>query len=177
MKSGSLKARLLNELIEYAFNVGYLFLVFATFTWYRRLILAAYDITFTNYLVPFIEAFVLGKVIMIGGLFRLGRGLEARSLIYPTIYKTVVFVILVAVFKVIEHGLKGMWHGVGFWGALGETTEKDVYEILANSLVIFVALLPFFAVKELGRVQGRVSLSKLFFHRNAADAEPPEPTS
>jgi hypothetical protein len=52
--------------VEYWINVAYLALVFAAFTQYRRFLLAAYDITYTNYWVAVIEALILAKVIMIG---------------------------------------------------------------------------------------------------------------
>jgi len=41
--------------------------------------------------------------------------------------------------------------------------DKGFHELLAGSLVIFVALLPFFAIRELGRVIGTDKLSTLFF--------------
>ena len=43
---------------------------------YRRLVLAAHDITYTNYWVALIEALILAKVVMIGDVLRLGRGLD-----------------------------------------------------------------------------------------------------
>lgn len=107
------KAKFRRELVEYGFNVVYLTLVFAAFTVYRRLVLAAHDITYTNYWVAVIEALILGKVIMIGGVFHLGRGLEEKPLIYPTLYKTLVFTVFVAVDKLVEHAFKGLWQGHG----------------------------------------------------------------
>jgi len=89
-KGRELKEKARHGLIEYALNVVYLTLVFAAFTVYRRLVLAEYDIAYTNYWVALIEGLILGKVIMLGSLFRLGRGLEEKPLIYPALYKTVV---------------------------------------------------------------------------------------
>ena len=114
-----------------------------------------------------IEALVLGKVIMLGDVFRLGRGLEARPLIYPTLYKTLVFSALVAAFKVVEFGIKGLWQGVGFAGGLMLLSDKWSDELLANGLVLLVALIPFFAIKELGRVLGKDTVSSLFFRSRA----------
>lgn len=166
-KMEGLKEKARHELIEYGLNVIYLTLVFAAFTEYRRLILAAHDIAYENYWVALIEAVVLGKVIMIGGVFRLGRGLEGKPLIYPAIYKTLVFIVFVAVFKLAEHAIKGLWDGVGLMGGLVEFSEKGFHEVLANSLIVFVALIPFFAVKELGRVLGQKTIWALFFRRRA----------
>jgi len=170
-KTGSLKDKARHELVEYGFNIIYLTLVFASFTEYRRLLLAAHDITYENYWVALIEAVVLGKVIMIGGVFHLGRGLEAKPLIYPTLYKTFVFIIFIGIFKLIEHAIKGLWDGVGIAGGLIEYFDKGLHEVLANSLVVFVALIPFFAVKELGRVLGKEKMWTLFFRRRTESLE------
>ncbi|MBK8357853.1 MAG: hypothetical protein IPL15_02125 [Comamonadaceae bacterium] len=162
MKTQELKAKARHELIEYGVNVVYLTLVFAAFTVYRRILLAEHGVTHENYGFAVIEALVLGKVIMLGD-GRLGRGLEARPLIFPTLYKTLVFSALVAAFKVVEFGIKGLWQGVGFAGGLMLLSDKWSDELLANGLVLLVALIPFFAIKELGRVLGKDRLSSLFF--------------
>jgi len=161
--ASDLKNRVRHELIEYGFNVLYLTAVFATFTIYRRLMLAAHDITYTNYWFALIEALILGKVIMIGSVFHLGRGLDDRPLIYPTLYKTVVFTIFSAVFMLAEHAAKGLLSGRGIAAAFAEFTAQGYEVIITNSMVVFVALIPFFAMKELGRVMGREKIGRLFF--------------
>jgi hypothetical protein len=162
-KSGSWRGRVRDELVEYGFNVIYLAVVFAAFTVYQRLVLAAHGITYTNYWVALIEALILGKVIMIGGLFHLGRGLEDKPLIYPTLYKTFVFTIFVAVFKVIEHAIRGLVTGEGIAAGFAAFAEKGFHIVLANSMVVFIALIPFFAVRELGRLFGGAKIGALFF--------------
>jgi len=166
-KKGNLKEKIFHEFVEYWINVVYLTLVFAAFTQHRRFILASHDITYTNYWVAFIEALILAKVIMIGAVFRLGRGLENKSLIFPTLYKTVVFTLFVALFTVLENVIKGLWKGIGFVGGLNKFMGKGIHELLANSLVIFVAFIPFFAYRELGRVLGLEKIRALFFRRRA----------
>jgi hypothetical protein len=151
----NLKNKILNEMVGYWINVAYLTLVFAAFTQYRRFLLAAYDITYTNYGFAVIKALILAKVIMIGEVVRLGRGLEQKPLIYPTLYKTAMFTLFVGIFTLIEHAIKGLWSGKGLTGNLVEFLGKGSNELLANSLVVFVAFLPFFGVKELARVLGK----------------------
>ena len=164
-KTAGLKDKVRHGMIEYAINVIYLTLVFAAFTEYRRLILASHDIVYTDYGVAFIQAFILGKLIMIGAVFRLGQGLEAKPLIYPAIYKALVFSIFVAVFKIIEHMIKDLWSGTGFTESFVKLYGTGLYEVLANSMVVFAAFVPFFAVKELGRVLGEKKIRTLFFNR------------
>ena len=166
-KKRTLTKRIFQEMVEYWINVCYLTLVFAAFTQYRRFLLAAHDITYTNYGVAVVEALILGKVIMIGDMFRLGRGLDHKPLIYPTLYKTVVFCIYVGIFTVVEQMVRGLWHGKGFLGGIGEFFGKGPYELLASSLVVFVALVPFFGVRELGRVLGEDRIRTLFFRTRA----------
>ena len=119
-KKSNLKERVIHEVVEYWLNVVYLTFVFAAFTQYRRFLLAAHNITYTNYGIAVIQALILAKVIMIGDAVRLGRGLERKPLIYATLYKTTVFTIFVGVFKIIEHAIKGLWNGVGLMGDLAE---------------------------------------------------------
>ena len=164
--TSSLKNKVQHEFIEYAINVVYLTLVFAAFTEYRRLVLAAQGIEYTNYWFALIEAVVLGKVIMIGGVFHLGRGLEDKPLIYPTLYKTVAFVVFVFLFKVIEHAIRALWNGEVLADALGEFLKvKGFHEVIANSLIVLVAFVPFFALKELSRIYGGPRMFALFFRR------------
>jgi len=158
-----LKIWIFHEVSEYWMNVCYLALVFATFTQYRRLILASHDITYTNYWVAVIEALILAKVIMIGSVFRLGRGLEGKPLIYPTLYKTVVFTLFVGLFALGEHAVKVLWQGEGLTAGLAHFFGRGPHELLANSLVVFVAFVPYFGVKELGRILGEDKIRALFF--------------
>ncbi len=151
---GNLKKKLLHEVNVYFVYVVYLALVFAAFTQYRRLILADVGISYTNYGVAVIEALILAKVIMIGDVLHLGRRFEHRPLIFPILLNTAIFTLFVGVFTLIEHAIKGLFKGKGAVEGVMEFLGKGSYEILAGCLVIFVAFIPFFALRELGRVLG-----------------------
>lgn len=171
MQIERLTQRMRRELIEYAFNVAYLMFVFIAFTQYRRLLLAENSITYADHGLALIGALILGKVIMIGSVFRLGRWLESKPLIVPTIYKALLFCCFVVVLRIVEYSIRGLLRGDSFDAALGEfLAQKGVDEVLANSLAVLVALLPYFAVKELGRVLGPGRIAALFF-RTRASAE------
>jgi hypothetical protein len=166
-KKKDIKKKIYHEMVVYWTNVAYLTLMFAAFTQYRRLVLAAHDITYTNYWVAVIEALVLAKVIMIGDALRFGRRLEHKPLIYSTLLKTVVFSIFVGVFTIIEYVIKGLWKGTAFTELFGTFLGKGPHELLAGCLVTFVAFIPFFAFRELGRVLGEGKIWTLFFQRRA----------
>jgi hypothetical protein len=164
-RRASFKKKIVHEMVEYWINVAYLTLMFAAFTQYRRFVLAAHDITYTNYWVAVIEALVLAKVVMIGDVLRLGRRLEDRPLIYTTLLKTVVFTIFVGAFTLVERVIKGLWHGQGIAEQFNKFLGKGSHELLAGCLVVFVAFIPFFAFRELRRILGEGKLWALFFRR------------
>jgi len=157
------KQKIISEMIEYWLNVVYLVFFFSLFTWYRRLILAQYQISYMSYGVSIIEALVLAKVILIGNVLRLDRGLEDKPLIVPTLYKSAVFSLFVGLFSVLEQMTVSWLRGKGLAEGFEELMNKGKYELLARCLVVFCAFIPFFAFKELGRVMGKGKLQKLFF--------------
>ena len=158
------------EMTAYWINVAYLTIFFAVFTSYRRLILAHYDISYSNWGISLIKAMVLAKVIMIGSLFHFDRALENKPLIFPTLLKSVLFTLWVAFFALIESALRGFVHGKGLAGALDHLLSEGTHEFFAKCLVVFVAFIPFFAFKELGRVLGKGKIWKWFF-RKGPDAD------
>ncbi len=162
------KERILEETVEYLVNVSYLMLFFTLFTWYRRLILAEYGIGYFHYGAAIIEAVVLAKIVTVGGFLKFGRSMEHRSLIFPTLHKTVVFSICVGLVGVLEHAARGLILGQGIKGGLEELIHLGKYELLAKCLVTFCAFIPFFAFRELGRVLGKGKIRELFFKRTEA---------
>jgi hypothetical protein len=123
-KKENWKQKIFHEMFEYWMNFFYLTLMFGAFMAYKRLILATHDIIYTDYGIAVIQAAVLAKVIMIGGVFRLGRGLENKPLLFSTLYKTVVFIIFIGAFKFIEHMIKGLLQGKGLTQGLADHFGK-----------------------------------------------------
>jgi hypothetical protein len=172
-KKERLKKRIVREITDYTINFVYLACFFGVFTQYRRLVLAEYEITYLNYGFSVIEALVLAKLIMIGDILRLGRGLEEKPLIFPTIYKTIVFVVWVVCFSVIEHMTNGLLHGKGLAEAFHDFLSTGTDELLARCIIVFFAFIPFFAFRELGRVLGEGKIHHLFFRRKAVPESDP----
>ena len=162
------KRKLFLEMTAYWINVAYLTLLFAAFTSYRRLILAHYDISYSNWGISFMKALVLAKVIMVGSLFHFGRSLENKPLILPTLYKSIVFTLWVGFFATVESALRGFLHGKGLPGALDHLLSEGTHEFFAKCLVVFIAFIPFFAFKELGRILGKGIIWKWFFRKGPA---------
>ena len=164
MRNTSLKQRVFSAMIRYWVYVVYLTLVFAAFTQYRRLILADVGIIYTDYWVALIKALILAKVIMVGDALKLGRGLDEKPMIIPTLVKTSVFTVLVSIFTLLEHAVRGFWNEMGPVDSLTIFLVEGRQEVIANALVVFVAFIPFFALRELSALLGgETNLITLFF--------------
>jgi hypothetical protein len=166
-KPAGWKQKLIHEMTEYWINFVFLGFVFSIMTLYRRLLMAEYHIAYFNYGFAVVQAAVLAKVILLAEVARVGQKHEEKPLIIPTLHKTVVFAFWVVGFKVLEHIVRGLVHGKGLMGGIDEMIAKGWYEILAGMLVVISAFIPFFAIKQLGRVLGRETLVALFFRRRA----------
>ena len=174
-KKKSLKQTMLQELIRYWLTVLYMAIFFAAFANYRRLLLAHYGISYEDYGIAVIRALVLAKVVLVAETLRLGRGYEEKPLIVPTLYKTFLFTVCVAVFDVAEGFVRAFIGGLGSTEAVDDVVSRFNYEWLSRALVVFFPLLPFFAVGELRRVLGKRVTDIFFQRRSAAEAgsDPP----
>ena len=161
-----LKQTILHELIRYWLIVLYMTIFFGAFASYRRLLLAHYGISYEDYGIAVIRALVLAKVVLVAETLRLGRGYEEKPLIIPTLYKTFLFTVCVALFDIAEGLFRGFMSGLGSRGAVDDVVSRFNYEWLSRALVIFFAFLPFFAVGELRRVLGK-GVTDIFFQRRS----------
>lgn len=166
--------RLKHELVEYLINFIFLALFFSAFTWFRRIILAQHGIAYAHYGIALIEALVLAKIVMLGDTLKLGKRLEDKPLIVPTMYKTVVFTIWVAVFKILEDSLIALLRGKGIEAGPVEMLSVGWYELMARCIIVFFAFIPFFAFRELGRAIGMEKLMTLFFRKGSDPNSRPE---
>ena len=162
---------LAHEAFEYLFNFAFLAVFLVAFAWYRRLILAAYGIHYLHYWMPLIEAAILAKVIMLGDALRVGRRFLDKPLAFTTVYRSVVFSLFVVLFSLLEHIVGAMIHGKSVADGWSEIANKGSDEALAWYVIILVAFLPFFAMKEIERAIGAEKVRKMFFQRrmNAPD--------
>lgn len=162
------RQRIVQEAQLLAMLFVYLAVLLGGVTLYRRLILAEYRIAYFEYGYSLVEALVLAKVIMIGRFLRIGEGFGDRPLIVPTLYKTVCFSIFALVFRVVEHTLSGLLKHEDVRKVLEGLWRAGIDQILAEIVVLFVALIPLFALWELGSVLGEGRLFQVFFKERRA---------
>lgn len=157
----SLKARAQSELREFVRVFLYLFCTFFGYAIYANLLEAGTGNHDIAYSFAFIEALLGAKLMITAKHLRFFRKYEDRPLIYPTLFKSVVFMALMVYASVMEHVVECLVHHHSIIETLFETTRLQV--ILAKNLMIFLGLLPFFALREIDRVRGNWMVYEMFF--------------
>jgi len=159
-----LKQKVRLEIKEFLIIFLYLVLMLGAFSTYRMLLMAEYHIGHFIFGYTLIEALILAKIVVLGESLGIGERFGDRPLIIPTLYQTMLFALCVLAFTIPEHLIKGCLHGQG----LGEIFQELIgnrYETLARVLTMFVAFIPFFALRETGRALGETRIFDLFFRR------------
>jgi len=162
------KQKAANELIDFAVIAAYLAVLFCAIATYTMLLLRKYDVSNSalTYTFAIINALVIGKVILIGEMMRIGRHAETRPLYQSVLLKSVIFGLFVFAFHLLEEFVKRLIHHEPFGTVFH---QFDVEEMCARSIIIFIALIPLFAFRELRRVLGEEKMHSILFKHGAAN--------
>ncbi|HEY6413300.1 MAG TPA: hypothetical protein VIX42_06415 [Edaphobacter sp.] len=162
------KQKAKQEFKEYLVISLYLAFFFSALVTYTTLLLRSHDVESEslNYTFAIINALVIGKVILIGKMMKLGSRVEARPLYQSVILKSFLYGLLVFVFHLIEEFVKRLIRGEPS-GTVLHNIHPD--QLIARSIVIFCAFIPLFAFIELRRVLGEDEFYALFRKRGATN--------
>jgi hypothetical protein len=126
-------------------------------------VLHAHGIGYAPYGLAAIKALILGKFILIGHALKIGERFRRRPLIYPVLYKSLVFLAILVVFSVVEEAVSGVIHGRALMESLSDIAGGSWSQIGATSLLMWLILLPYFAFRQISEVLGDGKLRRMFF--------------
>ncbi len=168
----SIRERAITELTEFAVIAAYLYVFLAALIYLKAAILHAHDIPFTTFGFAAAKALICAKFVLIGRAFHLGERFKALPLIWPTLYKSLVFLALLLILNALEEVIVGFMHHRAVADSLAEFDGGTLSQIIASSIVVLLILIPFFAFRSLGEIVGERNLVRVFFlQRHTADAE------
>ncbi len=159
----TLKQKAYEGLKEYLFISLYLWVVFGLFVLYRSVILSEEHISVTASGFALINALALGKVILLAQDLHFGERYSDAPLIYPTLFRSAAFALILGCFKILEEAGVGLYHGRSFQESMSEIGGGTVKGILTLTAILAVLLIPFFGFTELRRVLGADELRRLLF--------------
>jgi hypothetical protein len=172
-----LKEKSFLELKRFMVIFLYLWVIFALLSIHESIIRAQHGLDYEEHTLAVINAFVFAKVLLLGEHFRLGTRFKHRPLIYPVLYKCLVFAVLLTSFHIVERIVVGVIQGKTLSEGLADIGGRTLVSIVSISTLAFVMLIPFFAFRELGRLIGEEQLRSLFLGRGViSDVGRPEST-
>jgi hypothetical protein len=107
----NLKERALEGFKRFVAIFLYLWVVFGLLSIHKNLVLSQRHLDYEEHTFAIIDALVFAKVLLLGEELHLGRRFENKPLIYPILYKCLVFSIVLICFHAVETVAVGVWHG------------------------------------------------------------------
>jgi Na+-translocating ferredoxin:NAD+ oxidoreductase RnfE subunit len=157
------RERVTHELREFAVISVYLWVCFAALTYLKFAILHAHGIAFAPFGFAAAKALICAKFILVGRAVHIGERFKLHPLIWPTLYKSMAFSLLLIVLNVIEEILVGLFHGRPILDSVAEIGGGSIDQMIATSFIVLLVLIPFFAFQELAEIVGGRNLTQLFF--------------
>jgi hypothetical protein len=155
-------ARVTNELREFAIIAAYLCICFTALAYLKAAILRAHGIDFAPFGFAAVKALICAKFMLLGRAFHVGERYKTGPLIWPTLYKSLTFLVLLFVLNVLEEVIVGLIHHRTVADSIADIGGGTLDQLIATSVIVFLILIPFFAFRSLGEVVGESNLVRLF---------------
>lgn len=159
----SISQRITNELREFAITGGYFYVYFTALAYFKAAILEAHYIPFAPFAFAAVKAMICAKFLLVGRMFHLGERFKTPPLIWPTLHKSLVFLVLLVALNALEEVVVGAIHHRRLADSMADFGGGTVEQLIATSFLGLLILIPFFAFRALGDVVGERILIRLFF--------------
>ena len=166
----SAKLVLLDEGKKFVGIFLYLSIVFGVFVLHEWLVLSSEHLSYQFYGFALINALILAKIMLVAEGLHFAERFHGKPLAFPIAYKALAFTALLMVAYVIEETAVGVWHGNSAAQAIPRIGGGTISGIAAVTTIMCIALIPFFAFRELGRGYGEAELNALIFTRGTKAA-------
>jgi hypothetical protein len=150
----SLKTRLYEELRKFLMIFAYLWLVFFVFFLHEWAVLANSHVSFTFYGLAVVNALVLAKIMLIAEAFGFANRLDDKPLVYPIAFKSIAFSTLLMISYILEEVVVGLFRGKSAAESFPHIGGGGLSGVLIIGAIMCIALVPFFAFREIARVIG-----------------------
>lgn len=161
--AGRLTQRAARELRHYIAIAAYLYVCFGAVLFYKAAVLQAAGVPFAPYGLAAIKALIMAKFMLIGHALHVGEAFGRKPLIYPVLYRSFVFLLMLLGLSVIEEIVRGLIAQRSLSESLAGFGGGTVLQVLATSLLMWLCLLPYFAFRQLAETLGEDRLRQMFF--------------
>jgi hypothetical protein len=167
-KKHNLKERAKDQIRNFALMFLYLWVVFGMLAIHESMVLSQHQINYQSHGLAVINALIFAKDMLVAEDLHLGNRLNDRPLIYSILFKSLLFGVTLICFHILEHVAIGMWDGKTIAESISEIGANKLGGMVSVGIISTVALVPFFILREIGRVIGEDKVWSLFFRRRNA---------
>lgn len=160
--------RLLEEVKRILGIFAYLWVVFGLFILHEHIVLSRHGIGYRFYGLAFINAWILAKIMLVAESLDIRPHFQGRPLVYPILARSCAFAVLLVCAYTLEEMALGLWRGKTLANSVPAVGGGGIRGPVTVVLIMAIALIPYFAFRELGRVLGRERLRALLFRDGAA---------
>jgi hypothetical protein len=164
----SLKAKAADEFRRFLLLFFYLWILFGVFVLNQGVVLREHGINFAMQGFAFFNALVFAKVMMLFEVFDPGRWLRKRPLIYPILYESLLLTVLFLIAHVLEKTIEGLIRGKTLTESMPVLTGAGLPGFLSITVILFIALIPFFGLRNLSLAMGEGRLYAIIFEKPSA---------
>ena len=164
----SLKAKAADEFRRFLLLFFYLWILFGVFVLNQGVVLREHGINFAMQGFAFFNALVFAKVKMLFEVFDPGRWLRKRPLIYPILYESLLLTVLFLIAHVLEKTIEGLIRGKTLTESMPVLTGAGLPGFLSITIILFIALIPFFGLRNLSLAMGEGRLYAMIFEKPSA---------
>lgn len=162
---GSLKQKAVEEMKKYAALTAYLWVLFFLLGMYRRLLLKENGIDPWTQSYAIVNALVFAKVLLLGDILNLGAGLRKRPFVWVVAGRTALFTALLMAFHMVEEAIRALIKGEPLITSVLHLGGGSWLGVGVFAGLMFVMLLPLFAVREMSFVLGKDELWEIVTRR------------
>ena len=161
----NLKEKAAHQLREFLVITIYLWVLFVLLIINQSVVLARGEPDYQAHGFAIFNALMLAKILLTGEDLRFGTRFKDKPLVYSILYKCFIFTLFLIGFHIVERVIGGVLHGRSVAQSFPDIGGGSVQGILSLGATVFVALIPFFAFREISRVIGPGELWSLLLSR------------
>ena len=159
----NLLGKIINEIKKFLGMAVYLWVMFGLMALHASVVLAERHMSYHFYGFAIVNSLILAKVMLVAEDLHLGENFKDRPLVYPILFKAVLFAIVFICFDLAEEVLVGLVRGQTFVESIPEIGGGSPSGVFFVAIILSVGLIPFFAFREISRVIGKHELRSLIF--------------
>jgi len=141
----SISKRATDEFKEFIVIAAYLLVCFTAILYLKSAILKAHGVAFEPFGFAVVKALICAKFVSIGHILRVGERFKSLAPIWPTLYRSLAFLVLLIVINALEEMIAGFIHHRSLVESLSELGGGSLDQLFSTSFVGLLILIPFFA--------------------------------